>query len=35
VTTLDRAKRGERLGIRPHGVVVELQDGLRAARDLD
>ncbi len=35
VTTLDRAKLSERLGMLPHGVLVELQDGLRAALDLE
>ena len=35
VTTLDRAKLSERLGMLPHGALIELQDGLRAALDLD
>jgi len=35
VTTLDRAKLSERLGTLPHGVLLELQDGLRAALDLE
>lgn len=35
VTTLDRAKLSERLGVLPHAVLGELQDGLRAALDLE
>jgi len=35
VTTLDRAKLSERLGVLPHAVLSELQDGLRAALDLE
>ena len=35
VITLDRAKLSERLGTLPHGVLLELQDGLRAAVDLE
>ena len=35
VTTLDRAKLSERLGVLPPAALIELQDGLRAALDLD
>jgi len=35
VTTLDRAKLSERIGTLPHAVLIELQDGLRAALDLE
>lgn len=35
VTTLDRAKLSGPLGMLPHGVLLELQDGLRAALDLE
>ena len=35
VTTLDRTKLSERLGMLPHGTLIELEDGLRAALDLD
>ena len=35
VTTLDRAKLSERLGVLPHAVLSELRDGLRAALDLE
>jgi mRNA interferase MazF len=35
VTTLDRAKLIERLGLLPHDLVTRIDDGLRAALDLD
>ena len=35
VTTLDRAKLSQRLGMLPRAVLIELQDGLRAALDLE
>lgn len=35
VTTLDRAKLRERLGVLPQGALSQLEDGLRAALDLD
>lgn len=34
VTTLDRAKLTERLGILPHDLLRELEEGLKAALDL-
>jgi mRNA-degrading endonuclease toxin of MazEF toxin-antitoxin module len=35
VTTLDRAKLTERLGVLPQAVMGEVEAGLRAALDLD
>jgi mRNA-degrading endonuclease toxin of MazEF toxin-antitoxin module len=34
VTTLDRAKLTERLGMLPRAALTEVEDGLRAALDL-
>ena len=35
VTTLDRAKLRERLGLLPQGTLAEVETGLRTALDLD
>jgi mRNA interferase MazF len=35
VTTLDRAKLSDRLGVLPRQALTEVEDGLRAALDLE